>query len=155
MNTRFPRMSSSRNTICWLPLLSLAFVTGNAAAADWFVTPEGTPDGAGSSESPWDLETALTADDRVGPGDTVWIAPGSYRHPDRGHNARGFGFSLSGSPQEPVIIRNADGGRVTLDGGLQTSADPVPRHVRIMGLEILASENLVEGELLVACREDG
>ena len=116
------------------------------SAADRYASPTGTPDGDGTRDQPWDLTTALNAHDKIGPGDTLWLLAGTYRHPDRSNGSQGYAFSLAGAPDKPVTIRPEAGQRVTLDGGLHTAADPEPKHVEIHGLEILASENLIDGE---------
>ena len=62
--------------VSWL-ILVLAVV--EIDAADWHVTPKGSPQGKGSVEEPWDLAKALVATEVVKPGDTVWIHAGMYR----------------------------------------------------------------------------
>jgi hypothetical protein len=76
-------------------------------AGDLHVSPDGTPRGDGSRQSPWDLATALAATDQVGAGDTVWLHAGNYRG--------GFESRLSGTADAPVTIRQAPGERATID----------------------------------------
>ena len=45
-----------------------------AAADDWYVSPKGTPQGLGSREAPWDVESALLGK-RVGE-QVTYEAPG-------------------------------------------------------------------------------
>lgn len=117
-----------------------------SAAADWYASPNGTVEGQGSREQPWDLTTALQANPTIQPGDTLWLLAGTYRHPDRTNATQGYAFSLTGAEDNPIVVRPELRQRVTLDGGLQTSADPPPKHVQIRGLEIMVAENLLDGD---------
>jgi hypothetical protein len=83
------------------------------SAADWFVSPGGTPQGSGVLASPWDLATASSgAAGRIKPGDTVWLRGGKYTAP----TPNGFTFEISGTPEKPIVFRNYQNERVTLDG---------------------------------------
>src|SRR5437763_770797 len=42
-----------------IALAVLVIATASANAADWYVSPKGTPQGAGTREAPWDIESAL------------------------------------------------------------------------------------------------
>lgn len=78
--------------IRYLILLLLAASCGHAAAADWYVSPTGSPQGNGTLESPWDLATAIGHRDQqaatkhqpdrlppqLQPGDTIWLRGGRY-----------------------------------------------------------------------------
>lgn len=74
----------------------------------FYVAPNGSADGDGSAEQPWDLATALDgADGRVQPGDTVWIRGGLY--PNGGNltvsgSAAGY-ITFSGYPGETAVIK--------------------------------------------------
>ena len=88
------------------------------AGRQLYVSPQGKPDGKGTRESPLDLATVL-AGGGVMPGDTVWLLPGTYRAPTRGGKRVAFESSVKGTPERPVILRAARGGRVRLDGWLE------------------------------------
>lgn len=90
-----------------MPLVLGWGIASPAQPAEHHASPEGTPQGDGSATAPWDLATALAASDRVQPGDTVWLAAGTYRG--------GFESSLRGTPEKPVTVRAVPGARVTLD----------------------------------------
>lgn len=45
----------------------------------WYVAPDGSPRGDGSSSRPWDIATALCHPPEVEPGDVIWLAGGVYR----------------------------------------------------------------------------
>ncbi len=119
----------------------LALTLFPCPAADWFVATNGSPEALGTQNAPWDLQTALDGPAAVKPGDTIWLLPGTYRHPDRTHIGKGFLIKLSGAPGAPVTIRNHNGQRATIDGGLQTDPTAIPKHLRVWGLEVVVSEN--------------
>ena len=75
----------------------------------WYVTATGSASGAGTSASPWSLQTALSgAGGKVLPGDTVWIRGGTY--PNGGSLSVGgtatASVTFSGYPGETAIIKN-------------------------------------------------
>src|SRR5687768_18287792 len=75
-------------------------------AAEFHVSPAGTPAGNGSLEKPWDLASALAAPEAVKPGDTLWLHEGTYRG--------GFVSRLTGRQGMPIVVRGAPG-RVIID----------------------------------------
>ena len=79
---------------------------------EWFVSPEGSIGGDGSSSNPWDLATALAHPPQVAPGDIVWLRGGVYG--DGGV----FHSRLSGAPDKPIVVRQYPGERATINGGL-------------------------------------
>jgi hypothetical protein len=88
-----------------LPVLLLA--SGEFMAADFFAAPDGSASGDGSLERPWDLRTALSHPVIVQPGDNIWLRQGVYRGT--------FTSKLKGVPGRPIIVRNYQGERATLD----------------------------------------
>lgn len=88
-----------------LPMLLLA--SGEFIAADFIVAPDGSPEGDGSLERPWDLQTALSHPAIVQAGDNIWLRQGVYRGT--------FTSKLKGAPGRPIIVRNYRGERATLD----------------------------------------
>ncbi|MCR4412061.1 MAG: hypothetical protein NUV77_06495, partial [Thermoguttaceae bacterium] len=129
-------------TIAWglcVGILAAALVARPATAASWYVAPGGKPDGAGTKESPWDPASALGGKQRIAPGDTIWIAAGTYKHPNRKLGSPGYEVRLAGQEGKPIHVRGAPGQRVTIDGGLSVVAPST--HVWIRDLEILVSEN--------------
>ena len=130
--------------MCRLPTVFFALLPALTAAvplraADWHVAVDGKPDAAGTKEAPWDLESALLGKQKVAPGDTVWIAAGTYKHPDRKLGSPGYTVKLAGEKDKPVHVRAMPGARVTVDGGL--SVQPPSTRLWIRDLEILVSEN--------------
>lgn len=97
-----------------LPLLLAASLS--LSAADYFVSPSGRQDSAGTLEQPWNLEYALQHPSVVHPGDTVWLRGGSY-----GDGSRAFESRLRGTAGEPVMLRQYPGERATLLSSLKIS----------------------------------
>lgn len=94
----------------------------------FYVTANGSPDGTGAGDSPWDLATALAGSGgRIGPGDTVWIRQGVYRG--------AFGTDLVGAPDYPIIFRAYPGERATIDGSLDADG----AYLTFWGFEIMQS----------------
>jgi hypothetical protein len=116
----------------WVALLTFA---ATVRAADFHVTPAGSPKGDGSTARPWDLGTALAATDLVKPGDTVWLHAGTYRG--------GFVSRLRGRPDAPVVVRGERSGRVTVD--------TLPRDDRDNGLFVLYGADAVYRDFEVTC----
>lgn len=87
-------------------------VTGN----QFYVAPNGRAAATGTESSPWDLATALSQPSAVRPGDTIWLRGGTY-----GTGATQYVSTLTGSPTQPVILRNYPGERATIDGGFVVS----------------------------------
>ena len=117
-----------------------------SSAAEWHVATQGTATGTGEAESPWDLASACAGPSSVQPGDIIWIHAGTYRHPNRGAQAMGYEIRLAGAAGRPIQLRNADGERVIIDGGL-TVREP-STHLWIQGLEIIVSENFTRSRRL-------
>jgi hypothetical protein len=129
----------------FLPLgvvLSLLPHTTSAIAADWYAAPTGTAAGAGTKDSPWDIDSALGGGQKIAPGDTLWLLGGAYKHPNRKPGQMGYTVRLAGAQDKPIHVRAARGQRVTIDGGI-TVNDPAS-WLWIWDLEILVSENLTK-----------
>ena len=72
-NSPTPQARQARPS--WPALLGVAlFLAASAAhAAEWHVSPQGTPKGQGTKEAPWDLATALAHPAAVKPGDLLQV----------------------------------------------------------------------------------
>ena len=108
----------------------------------WFVSPDGNATNAGTVDSPWDLGSALSNNQQIVAGDTVYLRGGTYRHPNRAPGSTGYAISLQGSVELPIWIRAYQGERATIDGGLCSGSSPA--HLRISDLEVIVSENLLD-----------
>ena len=116
-------------------VLALALAPASiAAAAEWFVGPEGKPSNAGTQAAPWDIASALDGKQKVAPGDTLYLLQGTYRRRPKEQ----FDVRLIGTEEKPIHVRPAPGARATIDGGLAVQAPSA--HVWLRDLEILVSE---------------
>ncbi|MBI4657898.1 MAG: hypothetical protein HY735_03455 [Verrucomicrobia bacterium] len=123
-----------------LTALIVVVVGKRAYAAEWHVAPDGIPANSGKPNSPWDLDSTLQGNRSVEPGDTVWLASGTYKHPDRKRGAMGYAVHLAGSDGHPIHVRAISGQRATIDGGL--NVQPPSTHLWFRDLELIVSENL-------------
>ncbi|MGQ9525438.1 MAG: fibronectin type III domain-containing protein [Armatimonadota bacterium] len=101
---------------------------------EWFVAPDGTPEGDGTREKPWDLQTALSHPVKVKPGDKIWLRGGTYKG--------AFTSNLKGAPDAPIIVRQYPGERATLDGNTGTDKPTLTvggSYVWFWGFEVMNS----------------
>lgn len=96
----------------------------------YFVAPNGgTPPAAdGSWERPWSLATALGAPPQVEPGDTIWLRGGQY--------IGDVWSNLSGTADQPIVVRQWPGERATVDGRFDIRG----RHTWYWGFEVMYSD---------------
>lgn len=93
-------------------LSSLVFLTSFVPithASEWYVSPDGTAGGSGSSSSPWDLQTAFNQPPSVQAGDTIWLRDGTY--------SGQFTSILTGTSGNPITVRQYPNERAIIDGG--------------------------------------
>ena len=106
----------------WMAAAMFVAAVGNCTsrAGEVYVTPDGTPDGRGTRQSPVDLATATTNSQLVAPGTTVWIGPGIYQvgllQPHE---------SIHGSKDKPIIYRALPGRPATVVGEIRPNNDYV------------------------------
>lgn len=100
---------------------------GAATARSYYVAPNGSPQGDGSANAPWDLATALNQPAALQPGDTIWVRGGTYT----GH----FVSRLTGVADEPIVVRAAPGEPVVIDGNLNVGGEAAA----YWGLEVMRS----------------
>lgn len=84
-----------------------------------YVAPDGRPDGDGSVDRPWDLQTALDHPAALRPGDTVWLAGGRYAATsvvDPSLGRLSYVCRTHGAAGAPIVFRGLPGERATLDG---------------------------------------
>jgi hypothetical protein len=76
--------------------------------ASVYVAPHGSPSGNGTVKRPLDLTTALSGRSRwIHPGAAIWLRGGTYQG--------SFTSNLTGTSQEPIIIRPFPGERAIID----------------------------------------
>ncbi|HEY3457356.1 MAG TPA: hypothetical protein VGK64_22440 [Bryobacteraceae bacterium] len=119
--------------------IAITLVIG-APAGQHYVSPQGSPNGDGTINNPWDLQTALYQPASVLPGDIIWVRGGVYG------NGQGIFYSrLVGTAPSPIIVRQFPGERATINGWLQIGCcdrDPHPEqgaYVWFWGLEFASS----------------
>jgi hypothetical protein len=117
--------------------IALLLCVADAPAADFHASPDGRPTGDGSEAAPWNLATALSMTERIGPGDTLWLHGGTYQG--------GFECRLAGKAGVPVTIRQAAGERATIDCR--------PRDSQDNGLFIAAGDHCVFWGFEVTCSD--
>ena len=103
-------------------------------AKEFHVAAEGNPEGDGTRERPWDLQTALAHPDGVRPGDTIWVHSGVY--------SGLFESRLQGEPERPIFVRVPLGERATIDTGERTGGAGLKvfgADTWYWGLEIMSS----------------
>jgi hypothetical protein len=133
-------LSRAAKVICSTVIITWLCSSATTSARDFYVSPDGGPNGNGKLRKPWDLDTALNRPPKVKPGDTIWLRGGVYS----GTATSGFKCFLSGTPDAPITIRNYPGERAIIDRG---GTDPKEHaamelcgpHVIIWGLEITNS----------------
>ena len=115
-------------------LIAPAFTAQGFGASSYHVTTNGSPSGSGSTGSPWDLRTALNQPSAVQPGDTIWVHAGTY--------VGTVSTNLNGTASQPIIVRNWNNERVTIDGGNSNGAaifNVGGSYTWYWGLEIMSS----------------
>ena len=85
-----------------------------ATGSSFFVAPDGSAQGDGSINHPWDIETALNNPPEVKPGATVWLRGGQYGT----GGATRYTSSLQGSESQPIVVRGYPGERAIVDAGI-------------------------------------
>ena len=83
-------------------------VLGNANT--FFVAPNGSAQGDGTSVNPWSLAKALTQPAAVRPGAIIWMRGGTYTGM--------FRSDLQGTADAPITVRQMPGERATINGSL-------------------------------------
>jgi phosphodiesterase/alkaline phosphatase D-like protein len=79
----------------------------------FYAAPNGIPNGDGSINAPWDLQTALSQSTGVPPGATIYLRGGTYRGK--------FVSTLVGSQSSPITVRSYPGEWAKIDGYVTTA----------------------------------
>jgi hypothetical protein len=119
-------------------ILVLAVINAPALhASNWYASPSATT-GNGSITNPWSLTLALTNATVVHPGDTVWLRGGTYN----AHSViwpNNLLCDLTGTSNNPIVVRQYPGERAILDGGIHTANG---NWVTFWGFEITCSTSI-------------
>ena len=115
-----------------------------------YVSPEGKADGEGTEESPLDIATATSY---VAPGQTIYLAGGTYEMKSALVLARG----INGTEEVPITLRSKEGERAVLDfskapAGMQLwgnywhvyGIDVCNTPGNIKGLQVAGNNNTIE-----------
>jgi hypothetical protein len=126
-----------------LLVMCVLLVPPRLAAADLYVSTNGTPSGPGTIEEPYDLRTALSGE--VGrAGDTFWVRGGNYVIGD-------LDTKIQGSPGTPITFRPMPGQKVRVNGTI-SFFDSIG-HVILRDIELYGSDtNRVSAQAGVGIR---
>ena len=116
-------------------LLLACILAATPGPHEFFVAPDGKPDGNGSREGPWDLATALAQPGAVRAGDTIWLRGGVYRG--------SFVSNLTGTADAPIRVRQYPLERATIDGGDSGGRSILivnGSHTWFYGFEVMSSQ---------------
>jgi len=106
----------------------IPYVTGE----QHFAAVDGSPEGDGTRDHPWDLATALKKSRSIRPGDILWLRGGTYTMPaDNWYLIA----ALHGDAGRPIIVRNYPGERAIIDGAVFSRGE----HTWYWGLEFTSS----------------
>lgn len=136
-----------------LVLLADADVDSSADAStlssnEFYVAPYGSPTADGSLADPWDLQTALNHPAAVQPGDIIWLREGRY-----GTGGKILSY-LTGTEENPIIVRQYPGERATVNGGIEATRDGA--WVTFWGFEITnTNPRVVSTEDIETLRPEG
>ncbi len=103
-------------------IFCLCLFIAHAKALDFYVSTTATGNGNGSIENPWQLQQALNSPAAItSPTDTIriWIRGGVYLNMFNSQTS--FNCFTNGTATSPIIFRNYQKERVTIDGQLQYS----------------------------------
>lgn len=101
---------------------------------EYYVSPDGKSDNAGSKEAPWDLHSAVGGRQPVAPGSVLWLRGGAYKSAKDPK----IDVNLVGKDGAPIIVRAYPGERATLvDCGLTLTSQA--SYVWVWDLEMLGT----------------
>lgn len=96
-----------------------SFGKAEKLVASYFVATNGSPNGNGSINQPWDLQTALNNKDVIKPGDLVLLRQGRYGL----GGSTTFTSNISGAINDYVTIKNYNGELATIDGNITVNGN--------------------------------
>ena len=107
-----------------------------AGGRQFYVSPQGRPNGDGSQTNPWNIWKAIVTPGVVPAGSTVYLRGGTYSmdpnpQPDR------VLWEIAGTAVQPIIVRNYPGERAIID--LDWLVEFSGNYVHYWGLEFITS----------------
>lgn len=127
---------ASRFLVPGIVLWALGGLAVPVNASEFFVSPIAGSTGNGSVKSPWTLQVALGHPAAVRPGDTIWLKGGIYHPPD----SNGFSSKLTGTADQPIIVRALNGEQPAVDGkGSEYALIVRGAYAWFWGIEVLDS----------------
>ena len=105
----------------------------NRRKRKFYVAPDGRPDGNGTIDRPWDLQTALNQPTKVKPGSVILLRGGTY--------VGKFVSQLNGTATQRITVRQYQGERATIDAGMELLSDFEIHgsYTTYWGFEVMAS----------------
>ncbi|MEO7175196.1 MAG: hypothetical protein ABIV51_05100, partial [Saprospiraceae bacterium] len=102
-----------------LTALFTAIIISKCLAVDFYVSSTATGSGDGSFASPWKLQQALNSPAEItSPTDTVWIWLRAGIYTNSFDAQTSFSCFTNGSANAPIIFRNYENERASIDGQL-------------------------------------
>ncbi len=120
-------MLASRSLCLALALTMFAFAAA-ATAAEIYVSPNGTPSGAGTKDKPLDIATAFSAKGPAKGGDTIYLMGGTYEGPLKGEKREYVTLDVSGTKDQPIMVMPVAGEAAHLNGALTLLGSYVEVH---------------------------
>jgi hypothetical protein len=118
------KLDKTQMTFKFAGLVVFIGVVVGASGAEFYVSPQGTPQGNGSQSKPWDIATALADNTKtvnvnnvVKPGDTIWLRGGTYGT----GGSWGVGSLLNGTSSQPIVLRQYPFERAVINGGINAA----------------------------------
>ncbi len=108
-----------------------------------YVSPEGTADGNGTTESPYDLDTAVSF---AAAGDTIILLDGTYTR----NTMVEVPYSVSGTEAKPIVMKAEHTGKAVIEGsGIKKSSDSVlflkGNYWKVEGITVCKSSDGTKG----------
>lgn len=117
--------------------LAVQSVGSAEAPSTRYAAPDGRPNGTGTVDRPWDLQTALSGSAGLQPGDTLLLRGGRY--------VGAFSSALKGREGAPIVIAALPGEQPVLDEPTFAGSEPPAvlsingAHVIVRDLEVTSS----------------
>lgn len=100
-------------------ILMTFLIACSASASNFYVSSTSNGNGDGSKANPWKLQQALNSPASISnPTDTVWVWMEGGVYTNEFDNQTSFNCFTKGNPNAPIIFRNYNDERVTIDGQL-------------------------------------